>query len=64
MEIRLSNIFYLIFVRRRKPFSKVLGAGQLMTTQPIERCAAKFGVLYAQTLIVDLVRKLERYEDD
>jgi hypothetical protein len=44
MKISLSNIFYLIFVRRRKPFSKVLEEGLLKTTPPIERCAAKFEV--------------------
>ena len=29
-----------------------------------EMCGQIRGLLYAQTLIVDLVRKLERYEDD
>ena len=30
----------------------------------LEMCGQIRGLLYAQTLIFDLVRKLERYEDD
>jgi len=58
---------YLLSDLREKErnLSESLGAGGAQDYPAYrEMCGQIRGLLYAQTLIVDLVRKLERYEDD
>ena len=50
---------------KERNLSESLGAGGAQDYPAYrEMCGQIRGLLYAQTLIVDLVRKLERYEDD